>query len=150
MPPGFVLKTKEQKKLERLAAENEPKITLEEFLELERSKLDKSKFTPITAESFAKWKQEQNSKKESQRKEDEKKGKRVLTGREVILEKFSDKYYTEEDNGETWDLSQFKSNLPDDSDPNIKDYGDGSKVQEYYQQENNKSESLENKVAVTA
>ena len=72
LPPGFVLKTKEQKKLERLAAENEPKITLEEFLELERSKLDKSKFTPITAESFAKWKQEQTSKKESQRKEDEK------------------------------------------------------------------------------
>lgn len=68
LPPGFVLKTKEQKKLERLAAENEPKITLEEFLELERSKLDKSKFTPITAESFAKWKQEQTSKKESQKK----------------------------------------------------------------------------------
>ena len=63
LPPGFVLKTKEQKKLERLAAENEPKITLEEFLELERSKLDKSKFTPITAESFAKWKQEQTSKR---------------------------------------------------------------------------------------
>ncbi|EEQ44220.1 hypothetical protein MG5_02601 [Candida albicans P57072] len=150
LPPGFVLKTKEQKKLERLAAENEPKITLEEFLELERSKLDKSKFTPITAESFAKWKQEQTSKKESQRKEDEKRGRRVLTGREVILEKFSDKYYTEEDNGETWDLSQFKSNLPDDSDPNIKDYGDGSKAQEYYQQEDNQSESLENKDAITA
>ena len=131
LPPGFVLKTKEQKKLER-------------------SKLDKSKFTPITAESFAKWKQEQTSKKESQRKEDEKRGRRVLTGREVILEKFSDKYYTEEDNGETWDLSQFKSNLPDDSDPNIKDYGDGSKAQEYYQQEDNQSESLENKDAITA
>lgn len=60
LPPGFVLKTKEQKKLERLAAENEPKITLEEFLELERSKLDKSKFTPITVESFAKWKKRTN------------------------------------------------------------------------------------------
>lgn len=84
------------------------------------------------------------------KKEDEKRGRRVLTGREVILEKFSDKYYTEEDNGETWDLSQFKSNLPDDSDPNIKDYGDGSKAQEYYQQEDNQSESLENKDAITA
>jgi len=50
------------------------------------------------------------------------------------LEKFSDKYYTEEDDGgETWDLSQFKSDLPDDN--TIKDYGDGSNEQEYYQDE---------------
>lgn len=49
------------------------------------------------------------------------------------MEKFSDKYYTEEDDGgETWDLSQFKSDLPDEN-SNIKDYGDGSNAQEYYQ-----------------
>ncbi|RCK67104.1 Translation machinery-associated protein 46 [Candida viswanathii] len=150
LPPGFVLKTKEQKKLERLAAENEPKITLEEFLELERSKLDKSKFTPITIESFAKWKKEQLDKKQNQKKENEKGGKRILTGREVILEKFSDKYYTEEDDGDTWDLSQFKSNLPDTSDENIKDYGDGSNAQEFYQQ-NDETPNLEAaKTEVTA
>ncbi|RCK54932.1 Translation machinery-associated protein 46 [Candida viswanathii] len=150
LPPGFVLKTKEQKKLERLAAENEPKITLEEFLELERSKLDKSKFTPITIESFAKWKKEQLDKKQNQKKENERGGKRILTGREVILEKFSDKYYTEEDDGDTWDLSQFKSNLPDTSDENIKDYGDGSNAQEFYQQ-NDETPNLEAaKTEVTA
>lgn len=145
LPAGFVLKTKEQKRLEKLAAEAEPVITLEEFLELERSKLDKSKFTPITQETFQKWKTEQREKKETQRKEDEKKGnKRPLTGREVILQKFSDKYYTEEDDGgDTWDLSQFKSELPEETDENIKDYGDGSNAQEYYQQEvdENKPES---------
>ncbi|KAI3402506.2 TMA46 [Candida oxycetoniae] len=141
LPPGFVLKTKEQKKLEKLAAENEPKISLEEFLELERSKLDKKSFTPITMETFKKWKIEQRSKKENQKKEEEKKsGKRPLTGRQVILEKFSDKYYTEEDdgNGESWDLSQFKSSLPED-DSDIKDYGDGTNAQEFYQAEVDKA-----------
>lgn len=138
LPPGFVLKTKEQKKLEKLAAENEPKISLEEFLELERSKLDKRSFTPITAESFRQWKIGQRSKRDNQRKEAEKKGKRPLTGREVILEKFSDKYYTEEDdgNGESWDLSQFKPQQSDDGNENIKDYGDGSNAMEYYQEGN--------------
>ncbi|EER33344.1 hypothetical protein CTRG_02162 [Candida tropicalis MYA-3404] len=150
LPPGFVLKTKEQKKLERLAAENEPKITLEEFLELERSKLDKSKFTPITVESFAKWKKEQIDKKANQKKENEKSGKRILTGREVILEKFSDKYYTEEDDGETWDLSQFKKDLPETSDEVIKDYGDGSNAQEFYQQDDEKTSLDANKSEVTA
>ncbi|RLV93828.1 Translation machinery-associated protein 46 [Spathaspora sp. JA1] len=136
LPAGFVLKTKEQKRLERIAAEAEPQITLEEFLELERSKLDKSKFTPITQETFKKWKQEQLNKRELQRKEDEKKGKRPLTGREIILQKFSNQYYTEEDEGDSWDLSQFKQDLPaTEEDENIKDYGDGSNAQEYYQEE---------------
>ncbi|KAG7661545.1 TMA46 [[Candida] subhashii] len=145
LPAGFVLKTKEQKRLERLAAEAEPTITLEEFLELERSKLDKSQFTPITAQTFQEWKIEQNSKKENQRREDEKRGiKRPLTGREVILQKFADKYYAEEDDGgETWDLSQFKTELPEETDEVIKDYGDGSNAQEYYQQDvENKPESV--------
>lgn len=150
LPPGFVLKTKEQKKLERLAAENDPKITLEEFLELERSKLDRSKFTPITIESFAKWKKEQLNKKENQKRENEKNGKRILTGREVILEKFSDKYYTEEDDGETWDLSQFKKDLPEASDEIVKDYGDGSNAQQYYQQEDESPSLDSGKTEVTA
>ncbi|CAI5758381.1 unnamed protein product [Candida verbasci] len=149
LPPGFILKTKEQKKLEKLAAESAPKITLEEFLELERSKLDKSKFTPITKETFAIWKQEQKDKKEKLKQDEEKKsGKKILTGREVILEKFSDKYYTEEDDGnESWDLSQFKKDLPDD-DVQIKDYGDGSNAQEYYQEEEKKLENGSNPIKV--
>ena len=71
LPPGFVLKTKEQKKLERLAAENEPKITLEEFLELERSKLDKSN-SHQSQLNLCQMETRTNFQKESQRKEDEK------------------------------------------------------------------------------
>ena len=84
------MKTKEQKRLERLAAESQPKISLEEFLELERTKLDKSKFTPITIETFQKWKANQLKKREDDKRKDEKSGKRPKTGKEVILEKFSD------------------------------------------------------------
>lgn len=119
LPPGFVLKTKEQKKLEKLAAENEPKITLEEFIELERGKLDKSSFTPITIETFNEWKKKKQDKKVEQEKTDKKK----KSGREIILDMFADKYYTEEDNKDEMDLSAFRSALPDDA--NIKDYGDG-------------------------
>ncbi|KAK6200430.1 uncharacterized protein RJT21DRAFT_44067 [Scheffersomyces amazonensis] len=147
LPAGFVLKTKEQKRLERIAAESEPQITLEEFIELERGKLDKSKFHPITIESFNEWKKKVQAKRDDDRRKDGKSGKRPLTGKEVILQKFSDKYYTEEDDGtEQFDLSAFKKDLPDEDDQNIKDYGDGSHVTEFYQQEiESKSESNSNK-----
>ena len=62
LPPGFALKTKEQKRLERLASESAPKISLEEFLELERGKLDRSKFNPFTLDTFAEWKKKQMAK----------------------------------------------------------------------------------------
>lgn len=128
LPPGFELKTKEQKRLERLASESAPKISLEEFLELERGKLDKSKFTPITLDTFAEWKKKQIAKKADEKKrEEERNGRKVLTGREIILNKFADKFYTEEDNtdqGTEWDLSEFRKTLPE-TENSIKDYGDG-------------------------
>lgn len=136
LPPGFVLKTKEQKRLERLADEEAPKITLEEFIEMERGKLDRSSFTPITIETFNEWKAKQQAKKADKKKEEDKAGKKLLTGKEIILKKFADKFYTEEetnDQGTEWDLTEFKKNLPE-TDENIKDYGDGSKVQEFYQE----------------
>ncbi|CUM64351.1 uncharacterized protein PRCAT00001953001 [Priceomyces carsonii] len=137
LPPGFVLKTKEQKKLEKLAADSAPKITLEDFIELERGKLDKSSFTPITIESFNDWKAKQIEKRANEKKKvDEKLGKRSLTGREIIMEKLADKYYTEDgdtDEGPEWDLSEFRKELPDDSE--IKDYGDGSQTEELYRQD---------------
>lgn len=122
LPPGFVLKTKEQKRLERLAEESAPKITLEDFIELERGKLDKSKFTPITIESFNIWKTKKAQKKEEKEKAEKKK----KTGREIVMELLSDKFYTEEENKDEWDLSEFKKDLPDIDDGNIKDYGDGN------------------------
>lgn len=59
LPPGFVLKS-ERKEKEALEKANE--ISLEEFLESARHKLG-SNLTPVTPESFAKWKKERQDKK---------------------------------------------------------------------------------------
>lgn len=120
LPPGFVLKTKEQKRLERLANDAAPKITLEEFIELERGRLDKTKFTPITLETFKAWKMKQIAKREEDRRKEN--GKRPLTGREIIIKKYADKYYEEETEGDELDLSEFRETLPEED---YKDYGDG-------------------------
>lgn len=131
LPPGFVLKTKEQKRLERLAKDSEPQITLEEFIELERGRLDKSKFTAITLDTFKVWKLKQKAKKEEEKKKEN--AKRPLTGREIILKKFSDKFFQEQegaDEGEEMDLSEFRSALPETTE-DFKDYGDGSGFDDY-------------------
>lgn len=128
LPPGFVLKTKEQKRLEKIASDSAPKITLEEFIDLERGRLDRSSFTPITLETFAVWKKKVQAKREDERQKELKLNKRPKTGREIILEKFADKYYEEENNeGDEWDLSEFRKDLPEDGSL-IKDYGDGHDV----------------------
>lgn len=60
LPPGFVLKREKQKQ-----SEEEEEISLEEFLETERHNLG-SNLTPVTAESFALWKQQRKSKQEEE------------------------------------------------------------------------------------
>ncbi|GBB95577.1 hypothetical protein RclHR1_02570011 [Rhizophagus clarus] len=62
LPPGFVLKTKAQKKAEE---EGEDQITIEEFLETERHKLG-SNLTPVTLESFTEWKKNRKAKQEAE------------------------------------------------------------------------------------
>jgi hypothetical protein len=64
LPPGFVLKTKEQRAAEKALMDKSPlkTLTLEDFLETERQKLS-GKLTPVTPESFAKWKKERMDKK---------------------------------------------------------------------------------------
>ncbi|CCE91357.1 translation machinery-associated protein TMA46 TDEL_0C04680 [Torulaspora delbrueckii] len=128
LPEGFVLKTNEQKRMEREALENQPKITLEEFIETEREKLDKTKLTPITMENFAKWKRNHIiEKNNAESKEAEKK---KPCGREVLLKLFvENKKFDENDladatQGSEWDLSEFTKALNETDD--IKDYGDGS------------------------
>lgn len=124
LPPGFVLKTKEQKRLERLANDAAPKITLEEFIEMERGRLDRSKFTPITLETFRVWKRKQIAKRaEDKRRET---GKKQLTGREIMIKKYADKYYEEDNDGDEMDLSEFRTALPDGEEADFKDYGDGN------------------------
>jgi hypothetical protein len=64
LPPGFVLKTKEQRAAEKALMDKSPMatLTLEDFLESERHKLT-GELTPVTPETFAKWKQERLDKK---------------------------------------------------------------------------------------
>eukprot|EP00842_Homolaphlyctis_polyrhiza_P004271 jgi/Hompol1/4845/HPOL_004002-RA len=69
LPPGFVLKKKETEE-ERRAREEEEKenqITIEDFLETERHNLG-SDLTPVTSETFAKWKADR---KERERRDQE-------------------------------------------------------------------------------
>lgn len=64
LPPGFVLKTKEQRAAEKALDAKNPlnTLTLEDFLESERHKLTGT-LTPVTPETFAKWKKERLDKK---------------------------------------------------------------------------------------
>jgi hypothetical protein len=60
----FVLKTKEQRAAEKALLDKSPlkSLTLEDFLESERHKLTGT-LTPVTPETFAKWKKERLDKK---------------------------------------------------------------------------------------
>lgn len=130
LPEGFVLKTKDQRRMEREAAESQPKITLEEFIETERGRLDKSNLTPITIENFGTWKRDHVTKKLNLEQKEQEKNK--PTGREVVLKLYMEnKKFDESDlhdmtKGSEIDLTEFKKALRDTEDDDIKDYGDGS------------------------
>ncbi|CAL5870868.1 uncharacterized protein PFLUO_LOCUS5109 [Penicillium psychrofluorescens] len=64
LPPGFVLKTKEQKAAEKALMDKSPlnTLTLEDWLESERHKLTGT-LTPVNPETFAKWKKGRMDKK---------------------------------------------------------------------------------------
>lgn len=67
LPAGFVLKTKEQRAAEKALMDKSPlkTLTLEDFIETERQKLT-GKLTPVTEESFQKWKKERVNKKQAE------------------------------------------------------------------------------------
>lgn len=60
LPPGFVLKSAAKAD----AKEGEEQISLEDFLETERYKIVKT--TPVTAESFAKWKKDRKERQDAE------------------------------------------------------------------------------------
>ncbi|PSN72745.1 hypothetical protein BS50DRAFT_568342 [Corynespora cassiicola Philippines] len=82
LPPGFVLKTKEQRAAEKALMDKSPlaTLTLEDFLESERHKLT-GKLTPVTEETFAKWKKERIDKKAA---EEQAKALKDATGRAMF------------------------------------------------------------------
>ena len=67
LPPGFVIKTKEQRAAEKALKDKSPlaTLTLEDFLESERHRLTGT-LTPVTPETFAKWKKERMDKKDAE------------------------------------------------------------------------------------
>ncbi|EME41009.1 hypothetical protein DOTSEDRAFT_74525 [Dothistroma septosporum NZE10] len=82
LPPGFVLKTKEQRAAEKALMDKSPlnTLTLEDFLESERHKLTGT-LTPVTPETFAKWKKERMDKKAA---EEEARKLKEATGRAMF------------------------------------------------------------------
>lgn len=109
LPPGFVIKTKEQRAAEKALMANSPlaTLTLEDFLESERHKLT-GKLTPVTVETFAKWKKERLDKKAA---EDEAKKLKDATGRAMFekgdWQQDSDADSDEEDDG-AWNLETMR------------------------------------------
>jgi hypothetical protein len=63
LPPGFVLKSQ---MAAAKAREEDDSISFEEFLETERYRIKKE--TPVTAESFAKWKKDRKERQETEAK----------------------------------------------------------------------------------
>lgn len=104
----FVIKTKEQRAAEKALMANSPlaTLTLEDFLESERHKLTGT-LTPVTEETFAKWKKERVDKKQA---EEEARKMREATGRALFeegdWERDSDADSDDEDGG--WNIEQMR------------------------------------------
>jgi DRG Family Regulatory Proteins, Tma46 len=109
---SFVLKTKEQRAAEKALMDKSPlnTLTLEDFLESQRLNLTGT-LTPVTPESFAKWKKERLDKKAA---EEEGRKMREATGR-AMFEKgdwqFSDDEEDESEDDDTdgvWNLEALR------------------------------------------
>lgn len=108
LPPGYVLKS--QKKQD----DEEEKITLEQFIETARHQLPpSSELKPVTAESFTQWYKAKKTADEEQifkKKELAREKGTGITGRE-FFQSGEYKEEEEEEDGENWDLTQFRREL---------------------------------------
>ncbi|KAL6943503.1 hypothetical protein ACO0OE_003391 [Hanseniaspora uvarum] len=112
LPEGYIVKTAEQKRLEREMQENMPKITIEQFVEQEREALDKDH---SDSEINLKHKLLRMKIKENKAKENNngKVDKSKKTGREIVQEKMnSNKSWFEEvdvnDTGNEFDIKMYR------------------------------------------
>ncbi|RDA91690.1 hypothetical protein CP533_2332 [Ophiocordyceps camponoti-saundersi (nom. inval.)] len=109
LPPGFVLKTKEQRAAEKALMDKSPlkTLTLEDFLESERHKLTGT-LTPVTPETFAKWKKERLDKKAA---EEQARRAKENTGRALFESgKWRDEDESDEsDDDDTWNLAKLRN-----------------------------------------
>ncbi|KAI7859343.1 hypothetical protein BDC45DRAFT_432907 [Circinella umbellata] len=107
LPPGFVLKSKQNKK-------EKEEISLEEFLDSERHKLG-SNLTPVTLESFNQWKKDRIAKKDAvEAAERKQKENRMKAGRNQgmsgkdLFDFNPDLGIDEDDEEDAIDLSQYE------------------------------------------
>ncbi|KAH7249329.1 Translation machinery-associated protein 46 [Fusarium solani] len=110
LPPGFVLKTKEQRAAEKALLDKSPlkTLTLEDFLESERHKLT-GDLTPVTPETFAKWKKERLNKKaaeEQLRKAKENTGRALFESGKWRDE--DDSEATDDEDDDVWNLEKLR------------------------------------------
>ncbi|KAI5286902.1 hypothetical protein KEM55_000152 [Ascosphaera atra] len=115
LPPGFVLKTKEQRAAEKAMMDKSPlkTLTIEEFLDSERHKLTGT-LTPVTPETFAKWKKERLGKKAA---EDQALQAKNATGRAMFesgkWEASEDEGSDDEDDQGTFNLDELRKETED-------------------------------------
>ena len=112
MPNSFVLKTKEQRAIEKALADKSPinNLTLEDFLESERSKLfGNMNLTPVNPETFAKWKKERLDKKAA---EEQARQQKEATGRALFEQGGWEESEDEDEDGDddrgTWNLEALR------------------------------------------
>ena len=108
LPPGYVLKSQKN------AEDEEEKITLEQYLETARHQLPpSSELKPVTAESFAEWREaKQKVEAEASTKKGLVKERAIgITGREFFQSGEYREDEEEEEDGEDWDLSEFRKGL---------------------------------------
>lgn len=106
LPPGFVLKTKEQRAAEKAAMANSPMhtLTLEDWLESERHKLTGT-LTPVTPESFAKWKKDRLDKKAA---EEEARQAKEATGKRLFEQGGFEASDDEGDDDDAWNMEAMR------------------------------------------
>ncbi|KAL2786448.1 hypothetical protein BJX66DRAFT_342136 [Aspergillus keveii] len=109
LPPGFVLKTKEQRAAEKALMDKSPlnTLTLEDWLESERHKLT-GELTPVTPETFAKWKKDRLDKKAA---EEQAQKAKEATGRTLFESgnwRTEDSEDESDDEDDTWNLAAMR------------------------------------------
>lgn len=103
----FVLKTKEQRAAEKALMDKSPlkTLTLEDFLESERHRLTGT-LTPVTPETFAKWKKERLDKKAA---EEQARAAKENTGRALFESgKWRDVDDSEDEDDDAWNLEKLR------------------------------------------
>lgn len=137
LPPGFVLKTKEQRAAEKALMDKSPMatLTLEDFLESERHKLTGT-LTPVTPDSFAKWKKERLDKKAA---EEEANKMKEATGKALFekggWEGSDDEEDDDDDDNDTWNLAALRKETEaarqkKEEERLAKEFGEGAVISE--------------------